>query len=511
MSKASMSIRRKLTLTIMGLSIASVVLTVSSVIAYLIYDMRQSKLQQLQVTAAITGDRNGASLVFLDNERARKNLEIFRLNPSIMAACLYDAQGGLFVGYQTETSDRAAACPETADILSRRIFPGFLTALQDIRQNGERIGQVFIASDTREIDVYVQKIGLISATATGIVLAVTLLCAVYFQRTISAPILDLAAMAHRITLDKDYSLQAKQTYPDETGMLARAFNAMLNEVHKRDEELSTANETLEQKVAIRTHELEEAKQRAEAANEAKSEFLRNMSHEFRTPLHALISFSTYGMKEYADVPREQLRQYFEVMQKGANRLSRLVNEVLDLAKLEHGGSVLELRQADLRDVAGRCAELMQPLVEEKGLLLRIEQKGGSAAALCDSDKITQVITNLLGNAVKFTPSGGRITLRVENAEEDRPHIEVAVIDQGIGIPETEKDLIFESFRQSSRTNTGAGGTGLGLAICRRIIEAHGGRIWAQNNTDGPGARVAFTLPAKTNGQSNANQPIGAAA
>src|SRR5262249_164697 len=151
--------------------------------------------------------------------------------------------------------------------------------------------------------------------------------------------------------------------------------------------------------------------KAEEASEAKSEFLRNMSHEFRTPLHAIISFSSYGIKEHETAVRGQLKQYFELIQKGAERLSRLVAEVLDLAKLEHGQQIFLLQKGDMRELVARASEMVQPQLKEKNLALRFEHAGPSSKVVCDHDKIVQVITNLLGNAIKFTPAGRSITVR----------------------------------------------------------------------------------------------------
>lgn len=484
-----MSIKRKLTFIIMGISLAAVALTVTAITAYLIYDMRREKFSELSVTASITGDRNRAALAFLDAASVQNNLEIFRLNPSMLSACVYDAQGALFAGYQ---GAGGSACPQTISSIARSL-PGMLTAFEPISKDSETVGNIYLVSDMRAIDAYVNKILLISGTVAAFVLGLTLMLTVYFQRTISGPLLELTSTVQSIHTSGDYTLQARTDYPNETGVLARAFNDMLNQVHARDEALLKANETLEEKVATRTHELELSKEKAEAASEAKSEFLRNMSHEFRTPLHAILSFSAYGIKEFEQAGREELKRYFEIISRGSERLSRMVNQVLDLAKLEHGEQVFALKAHDLGEITTRAQEMLRQLASDKGIALDYEIPNVIPVS-CDQDKIAQVITNLLGNAVKFTSQGGRISLQAETKDSEAV---ITVTDEGIGIPEGELESIFESFRQSSRTNTGAGGTGLGLAICRGIVAAHGGRIWAGANPAGQGARITFTLPLLT--------------
>ena len=483
-----MSIKRKLTLTIMGISLAAIALTVAAITTYLIYDMRKEKVSELAVTAGLTGDRNSAGLVFLDNAKVQENLEIFRLNPSILTACIYDAQGMLFASY------KQTGCPAT-DIQVNRTLPNMITAFEPIKKSDEKIGSVFLVSDTSSIDAYVRKILQISATAALCVMCVTLLLTFYFQRTISGPILHLAAKVESITRSKHYEMEAGGNYTGETGILARAFNEMVEEVQKRDRELKDANESLELKVTVRTRQLEESTRKAQAANEAKTEFLRNMSHEFRTPLHAITSFTSYGVKEYETAERSELKKYFEILGRASDRLIRLVNEVLDLAKLEKDETAVSVQPVNLYDLSNRAIELVEPLARDKGLTLTVESSATLIPVSCDLDKMVQVITNLLGNAVKFTPAGKSIILRYDVAtNHDDRHVKLSVIDQGIGIPEEETEVIFESFRQSTRTNTGAGGTGLGLAISRGIINAHGGKIWAENNASGEGACVSIILP-----------------
>jgi two-component system, sensor histidine kinase and response regulator len=488
-----MSIKRKLTLMMIGISVTAVLLTIVGVSAFLIYDVRASKAKELAVTAAITGDRNSAALLFLDNESVQHNLEIFQLSPSVMTACIYNEQGVLFAGYQASGS--GMNCAQDTSALQRSMV-GMFIILQEIQKNGQVIGNVYITADTREIEAYIQRILMISGLVMLLVCAMVWPLTVYLQRTISQPILELAETAERITKNNDYSIEAKTGYKDETGVLARAFNDMIRVISERDFALQHVNETLEQKVQVRTKQLEASKHKAEMASQAKSEFLRNMSHEFRTPLHAMISFSSYGIKEYESAERTQLKQYFEMMQKGAQRLARLVDGVLDLARMEQGEQIFAMQRARVKDVIQRASETVESLIKEKGLTLEIACKDEALEAVCDQDKIVQVLTNLLGNAIKFTPSGKRIIIEavVDDQPEHDRKLTLSVIDEGIGIPDDEVEMIFESFRQSSRTDTGAGGTGLGLAICRNIVMAHHGRIWAENNTNQSGARVCFTMP-----------------
>ncbi len=238
------------------------------------------------------------------------------------------------------------------------------------------------------------------------------------------------------------------------------------------------------------NDLRHAKEAAEAANHAKSRFLANMSHELRTPLHGILSFSSFGLRKYASAPPEKLLDYFEKIDRSGHTLLALLNDLLDLAKLESGKMVIDRKPTSIGELLASVADEFESLVCERDLTIRSPEAGFRAMPAIDSERIEQVARNLLSNAVKFSPEGGIIQI-----ETDRRDGKVAfsVHDQGPGIPEDELESVFDKFVQSSKTRTGAGGTGLGLVICREIIAAHDGRIWAENHPDG-GAVLTFEIP-----------------
>jgi len=270
-----------------------------------------------------------------------------------------------------------------------------------------------------------------------------------------------------------------------------------------ENELQQHRDHLEELVAAQTADLLRAKDAAEQANQSKSEFLANMSHELRTPMHAVLSFARIGYFKAATAPPEKLKTYFENIRVGGERLLDLVNDLLDLSKLEAGRMQYVMMRLDLRRCAQGVVAELAPLFDGKQLMCRIEVTADDCHVTADHKRMEQVLRNLLGNAIKFTPVGKHIDIEIAldtmpagrrtNDKGKQPALRLSVADEGIGIPESELDTVFEKFTQSSLTATGAGGTGLGLAICREIVLAHRGIIRASNRATG-GAVFDVLLP-----------------
>ena len=242
------------------------------------------------------------------------------------------------------------------------------------------------------------------------------------------------------------------------------------------------------------------KEIAELANKSKSEFLANMSHELRTPMHAILSFSNFGIKKFNSAPPEKLLSYFEKINKSGERLLSLLNDLLDLSKLEAGKLGFNFIQNDLCSSLQLCLDEQETQFNNKQLSVHVIKPEYSTEALFDAVKIAQVITNFLSNAIKFSDQGHSLYIEIKADElfsDDGifPGLSLSVTDQGLGIPNGELEQIFDKFVQSSKTKNSAGGTGLGLSICKEFIDAHHGRIWAEHNPKG-GSIFNFVIPLK---------------
>lgn len=254
---------------------------------------------------------------------------------------------------------------------------------------------------------------------------------------------------------------------------------------------------LEETVEKRTLDFRKAKEEAERANQMKSEFLANMSHELRTPMHGILNYSKFGVEKIGNVSNDKIRHYFKQIRTSGERLMNLLNNLLDLSRLEAGKEVYQMETVNARRVAKEAVEEMQSVLKEKSLKVQMPEPETQTTVFGDEYKLGQVFRNLLSNAIKFSPENGKVDIIFEESSldieyESIPALKVVMRDQGIGLPQSELDSVFEKFNQSSLTKTGAGGTGLGLSICRQIIEAHRGKIWAENDSQG-GAIFCFTL------------------
>jgi len=228
----------------------------------------------------------------------------------------------------------------------------------------------------------------------------------------------------------------------------------------------------------------------EVASQHKSEFLANMSHELRTPLNAIIGFSeVLAEKMFGDVNDKQAEYLHDILESGRHLLS-LINDILDLSKIEAGRMELEVSEFDLPQAISNGLTLVRERALRRGIDLRHAVDDRLGAIRADERKVKQVLLNLLSNAIKFTPEGGRVEVRAAAAGDA---VEVSVTDTGVGIAPEDQAAVFEEFRQVGAAEKKAEGTGLGLALSRKFVELHGGRIWVESEP-GRGSTFTFALP-----------------
>jgi signal transduction histidine kinase len=314
-------------------------------------------------------------------------------------------------------------------------------------------------------------------------LGMAVLASLLIGRRVVRPVEALRQGAARIgSGDLEYRLEVKTG--DELQVLAEEFNRMAAR-------LQESYATLEQRIAERTGELAQKSRELEAASRHKSEFLANMSHELRTPLNSVIGFSeVLRDRMFGDLNPKQT-QYVEVILASGRHLLTLINDILDLSKIEAGRMELELATFDLPLAIQNALTLVSDRAARQGITLAtsLDQRLGPLTA--DERKLKQILLNLLANAVKFTPEGGRVEVAASPSDGQ---VEISVTDTGIGIAEEDQGAIFEEFRQvGASENRPREGTGLGLPLAKRFVELHGGRIWVESKV-GRGSTFTFTIP-----------------
>ncbi|MCZ7626552.1 MAG: ATP-binding protein [Candidatus Methylomirabilis sp.] len=455
------------------------------------------------------------------------------LSPEIRARILADRQPVSRIVTEVEAGsflEFYAPILSTEVRLVEEQYFGIPDSTRDSSENRTRvIGIAKVGLSMRNIDAHSAYLIKLWAALSVIFLAAGALAAYVLSRKITQPITRLTESTTRMAegqIEQEIPVDSR----DELGTLATSYNEMakalkrtLDERARVAMELRDLNRNLEDRIRERTFQLEETNRELARASRHKSEFLANMSHELRTPLNAILGFTELIIDGvYGEVP-DELRESIQDIHINGRHLLRLINDVLDLSKIEAGQMRLNLGEYSVQSLIDSVISATRSLAAEKQLELTGQVESDLPVVWGDSKRMTQVLMNLVGNAIKFTPGGGCVTVtarRVASGKrevsstdpppsvQDTQHstlntfprdefVEIAVADTGIGIPAEELNNIFSEFRQVDSSITREyGGSGLGLSIAKRLVEMHEGSIWAKSQL-GKGSTFHVRIPLRT--------------
>lgn len=467
-------IQHKLSVVIVATSMAVLALTCATFVTYEFFAFRRATSRNLLSLAQVISANSTAALGFQDEKTAREILSTLAVEDQIAAAALYLQNGKLFATYPVTGTD----FPQDVTIRGPIFEDGHLVLAIPVSEGGRTLGTLYMRMGLRVLWVRVAGFAVLVSFVMAASIALSILLARKLQRSISEPVLELARTARLVSREKNYTARARKFGSDELAELTENFNEMLHQVQQHQCALG------------------EAKEIAESASQAKDHFLATLSHELRTPLTPVLAVVSNLCSEQ-DLPADVLEQ-LEIVRRNTELEARLIDDLLDLTRVVRGK--LELRRAvvDLHELVQHAIDTCYHRKEGvRPLYIATHLDAASHLVHAEASRLTQILWNLLNNAIKFSRDHGTITITSRN-DPAAGTVSVAIADEGVGIPSEVLPRIFNAFEQGARETTRQfGGLGLGLSISKALADLHGGNLIAESDGPDQGAVFTLTLPVTT--------------
>ncbi len=481
------TIRRKLMLV---LFIAALLAFAAASAAFVLFEQLTLENRARQVMAPyaqLVSVGAEAAVAFEDSTRAQEILDTLRATPQILEAQINLGDNRVLARYSIRSTAKMSHYPIKSDGVYVHMDRNAVVLVQNLRDGAH----LYLTMNLDEINRQTRNTLLVFAVGMAVLLGgVTVGLLAALQQAIVRPISTLAKTVEQVHSRADYHQRVPTTGTDEVARLGQSFNAMMGALQKHEDAQRHHKDQLEKTVQQRTAELLSARDEAEAANRAKSTFLANMSHELRSPLNTLLGFARLMQRQPA-LPCET-REDLAIILRSGEHLRTLINQVLDLAKIEAGRAALNETDFALQTLLDELEEMFAFKAEDRGLALHVEQQVPPFVR-GDALKLRQVLINLLDNALKFTRQGS-VTMRIARFDAPAgPRLHFAVTDTGLGIAAEELHDLFNPFVQTRTGQQTLEGTGLGLTISRNFVRLMGGTLHIESQV-GRGTTVSFDLP-----------------